>query len=104
MFVGRTEIKNHMTKKLVLLLFALLSFSACDKMSYTSEEVAMSYMPKLTTIVYDSCEYVIGADSYRAALAHKGNCKFCKERRENEKRVEEFKGYVKNILLELRKE
>lgn len=44
----------------------------------------------------------MGADSYRGVLAHKGNCKFCKERRDNEKRVEEFKGYVKNILLELR--
>jgi hypothetical protein len=71
-------------------------------MSYTSEEVTISYMPKLVTITYDSCEYVMGADSYSGVLAHKGNCKFCKERRDNEKRVEEFKGYVKNILLELR--
>ena len=91
-----------MSKKLILLVFMLLYFSACDNMSYTSEEVTMSYMPKLVTITYDSCEYVMGADAYRGVLAHKGNCKFCKERRDNEKRVEEFKGYVKNILLELR--
>ena len=91
-----------MSKKLILLVFMLLYFSACDKMSYTSEEVTISYMPKLVTITYDSCEYVMGADSYSGVLAHKGNCKFCKERRDNEKRVEEFKGYVKNILLELR--
>ena len=31
-------------------------------------------------IVIDSCEYVKGY--YR--LAHKGNCRFCKERNENE--------------------
>ena len=31
-------------------------------------------------IVIDSCEYV--KDCYR--LAHKGNCRFCKERNENE--------------------
>jgi hypothetical protein len=80
----------------------LLYFSACDNMPYTSEEVTISYMPKLVTITYDSCEYVMGADAYRGVLAHKGNCKFCEERKENEKRVEEFKGYVKNILLELR--
>jgi hypothetical protein len=92
-----------MFKKLVLLAFMLLYFSACDNISYTSEGVTMSYMPKLVTITYDSCEYVIGADSYNSAvLAHKGNCKFCKQRRDEEKRVEEFKGYVKNILLELR--
>lgn len=65
-----------MSKKLILLVFMLLYFSACDNMPYTSEEVTMSYMPKLVTITYDSCEYVMGADAYRGVLAHKGNCKF----------------------------
>ncbi len=34
----------------------------------------------LETIVIDSCEYI---DAYNR-LAHKGNCRFCKERREKE--------------------
>lgn len=32
------------------------------------------------TIVIDSCEYIRGAHK----LAHKGNCRFCKERRQKE--------------------
>ena len=32
------------------------------------------------TIVIDSCEYIRGANK----IAHKGNCKFCKERRQKE--------------------
>lgn len=92
-----------MPKKLLLMLFMLfVCITACDNIPCTSEELTRSHIPKLTTIVYDTCEYVIGADAYRGVLAHKGNCKFCKQRREEEKRVEEFKGYVKNILLELR--
>ena len=41
------------------------------------------------TIVIDSCEYIRGY--YR--LAHKGNCKFCKERRQKEMKelVEQLK-------------
>ena len=32
------------------------------------------------TIVIDSCEYLIGGSSYQGYMAHKGNCKYCKER------------------------
>lgn len=32
------------------------------------------------TIIIDSCEYIKGAEK----LAHKGNCRFCKERRQKE--------------------
>jgi hypothetical protein len=32
------------------------------------------------TIIVDSCEYIYGA----SRLAHKGNCRFCKERRQKE--------------------
>ena len=32
------------------------------------------------TIIIDSCEYIRGVDK----LAHKGNCRFCKERRQKE--------------------
>ena len=41
------------------------------------------------TIIIDSCEYIKGAEK----LAHKGNCKFCKERRQKEMKelVEQLK-------------
>lgn len=41
---------------------------------------------KIKTIVYQGCEYVV-MDSYcktRAVITHKGNCKYCKERRQKE--------------------
>lgn len=84
-----------MFKKLIILLLVTLCFSACN--NYTNEDDDKVYVPKLFTIIYDSCEYVIGVDG----LAHKGNCKYCKQRREEEKNVDEFKQHVKNILMEL---
>lgn len=38
----------------------------------------------MKTVVIDSCEYISGYNR----LAHKGNCRFCKERRQKE--LEEF--------------
>ena len=32
-------------------------------------------------IVIDSCEYVIGGAGYKGYMAHKGNCKYCEQRR-----------------------
>lgn len=32
------------------------------------------------TVVYDSCEYVYQKSYYSEIFAHKGNCKFCKQR------------------------
>ena len=44
------------------------------------------------TIIIDSCEYIRGKDK----LAHKGNCRFCKERRQKE--LEELQ---RNIYLKI---
>jgi len=35
-------------------------------------------------IVIDSCEYLVISGGVRESLTHKGNCKFCEERRRNE--------------------
>lgn len=32
----------------------------------------------------DSCEYLLRVSFYQGYLAHKGNCRFCKERRQKE--------------------
>ncbi len=46
------------------------------------------YTIKLCVIVIDSCEYIIGRNSTGYAgygyLSHKGNCKYCAERRKRE--------------------
>ena len=73
-----------MKKKLILLVFIAVSITGCDKRNadgtYTS-----TYRQR--TYVIDSCEYIgildLGNGNY---LAHKGNCKFCTERRKQELR------------------
>ena len=58
-------------KKLLLVLFTVLMMVGCDNngkpLGYTYLEI-------------DSCEYIRGV--YQ--LTHKGNCRFCKERRQKE--------------------
>lgn len=66
-------------KNIILLALATLMMAGCDYQnpdgSYdTSRSIS------LETIVIDSCEYI---DAYNR-LAHKGNCRFCKERRQKE--------------------
>lgn len=36
-------------------------------------------------IVIDSCEYLVVGGGVRESLTHKGNCKFCEERRRRDK-------------------
>lgn len=35
-------------------------------------------------VEYDSCEYIMRVAGYKGYLSHKGNCKFCAERRKKE--------------------
>lgn len=35
--------------------------------------------------VIDSCEYLVRHEGYAGYMAHKGNCRFCEERRKNNK-------------------
>ena len=66
-------------KKIILLALTTLMMVGCD---YNSERnidtktLGIAY----GTIIIDSCEYIRGMDK----LAHKGNCRFCKERRQKE--------------------
>lgn len=64
-------------KKLLLIAFVVLVMVGCD---YKNPDGSYNTSKSLSleTIVIDSCEYISGF--YR--LAHKGNCKFCAERRE----------------------
>lgn len=46
----------------------------------------------MKTFAIDSCEYI----SAYNRLAHKGNCKYCRERRKKE--LEEFTDSIKNFI------
>ena len=66
-------------KKIILLALAALMVVGCDYQNPDgSYDTSRSLM--FGTTVIDSCEYISG--HYR--LAHKGNCRFCAERRKKE--------------------
>lgn len=66
-------------KKITLLALVALIMVGCDYRNPDgSYDTSKSF--DLRTVVIDSCEYV---DGYHA-LAHKGNYRFCRERRQKE--------------------
>lgn len=77
-------------KKIILLALTALIMVGC----ISNEEKAKIYENNgFATLTYDSCEYVFKVSGYKGFLAHKGNCRFCKERRikELEELVEQLK-------------
>ena len=64
-------------KKIILLTLTALMMVGCE-----SEETERLKGFNLTVV--DSCEYLIGGEQGYGFFAHKGNCRFCKERRQNE--------------------
>lgn len=66
-------------KKIILLALTALMMVGCDWNS-TYEVDTQKDGILYGTIMIDSCEYIRGSNR----LAHKGNCRFCKERRQKE--------------------
>lgn len=77
-------------KKIILLTLTILLMMGCRN-DYKNQDDSYNTSRSLDfkTIVIDSCEYIEGF--YK--LSHKGNCKYCKERRQKEleNAVEQFK-------------
>jgi hypothetical protein len=71
-------------KKIMLLALTALIMVGCDKQQI-ADSITKDYFG---VCVYDSYEYLIAMNGYEGFLAHKGNCKYCKERRQKE--VEEL--------------
>ena len=69
-------------KKLVLLLTLAFVMYGCEQPTHNIKAPVggNTLTTAFQTIIIDSCEYITG--SYK--LAHKGNCKFCTERRKKE--------------------
>lgn len=66
-------------KNIILLALTALMVVGCDyQNSDGSYDTSRSFT--LGTIVIDSCEYIC----WYNRLAHKGNCRFCAERRKQE--------------------
>lgn len=65
-------------KKIILLALAALVMVGCEYYKNPSEDYSSRFM----TVYIDSCEWLMSKYTYE--IAHKGNCKFCKERRQKE--------------------
>ena len=68
-------------KKLILLALTALMMVGCSNQSDIAKSVEEG---DFSTIEYDSCEYLLRVGVSKGYLAHKGNCRFCKERRQKE--------------------
>ena len=75
-------------KKIILLALAALMMAGCN---YTRTDHTTSDGKRVGII--DSCEYIIYSNGYGQHYTHKGNCRFCAERRkqEMEELVEQLK-------------
>jgi hypothetical protein len=67
-------------KKIILLALTSLMMG-CSNQNDIAKSVEKG---DFATIEYDSCEYLLRTIVNHGYLAHKGNCRFCKERRQNE--------------------
>lgn len=76
-------------KKIILLALTALMMVGCD---YTPTHHTTSDGKQVVFI--DSCEYIKYSNGQGAHYSHKGNCRFCKERRQEELKelVEQLKG------------
>ncbi len=82
-------------KKLVLIcILSSTVFYSCNKNNSSNElkvEESNTYdgyvvvNEGVQVLVIDSCEYVWCKNGYGAGIAHKGNCRFCRERNINGK-------------------
>jgi len=83
-------------KKIILLVVVTLMMVGCEYKTDTEIEEAKR-LDGFNIVVIDSCEYLKRCESAAYAgygyLAHKGNCRFCAERRKQEVEalVEQFK-------------
>jgi hypothetical protein len=70
-------------KKLILLALTALMMVGCENIKNDDGTYSLATSPH--TYIIDSCEY-IGYIGYGTGdiIAHKGNCRFCKERRQKE--------------------
>lgn len=84
--MDKNVIKNSI-KKNFLLAFAVLMMIGCYQVKAGhNKQINLVGDYEIKTIEYQGCEYVV-MDSYynkRSVITHKGNCCFCKERRQKE--------------------
>lgn len=68
-------------KKLFFLGFAIILMMGCEH-----DPGVQGYAEGFRISVIDSCEYIRYSNGWGPEYTHKGNCKFCQERRKRELR------------------
>lgn len=84
--------------KKILLALASLMIVGCSNQNDIAESVEEE---DFSTIEYDSCEYLLRVGMSQGYLAHKGNCRFCKER--DSIKWEKRKKELEELIIELKK-
>lgn len=67
-------------KKIILLALTALMLVGCYKSPNKTQQEKIDEVYAERTFIVDSCEYI----SFWKSSTHKGNCRFCKERRQKE--------------------
>ena len=67
-------------KKIILLALTALIMVGCERVMETDYHTKEGFR----VCIIDSCEYIHMSNGNRAYYTHKGNCRFCKERRQKE--------------------
>jgi len=76
-------IRNITILSFILILIAGLSSCAEPNLKEEQTDYIIDELGNRFTIIeVDSCEYIYYRGDSRMGIAHKGNCKFCKEREE----------------------
>ena len=74
-------------KKIILLALTALMMVGCyEAKAYHDKQVDLVSDYRLVTIEYQGCEYVVMQSHWKqhGTMVHKGNCRFCKKRRQKE--------------------
>jgi hypothetical protein len=74
-------------KKIILLALVTLMMVGCyQAKAYNDKQINLVGDYQVKTIVYQGCEYVVMESNFykRLVISHKGNCRFCAERRKKE--------------------
>jgi len=66
--------------KTFLIIVAVLMLAACDRIIKTRTVESIGGTT-FDVIEVDSCEYLVATRGYQGYMAHKGNCKYCEQRR-----------------------
>ncbi len=74
-------------KKLLLLALVTMMMVGCYQVkAHHDKQIELVSDYRLSTIEYQGCEYIVMQSHWKqhGTMMHKGNCRFCQERRQRE--------------------